>query len=175
MAVATNASAMLNQSQLAARLGCSQVRVSQYTRHADWCFGPAPWPENLVSSIARWKLAHRADANATASSTDDNSTDAESAIAKLKLNPERYARVRLTLERTASLKFQREQMEGKLLDRDEVERGRVQRVLAVRSKLEELSSRSALIAMKPETECAKILDQWAKEICNHFAGVTIED
>jgi transcriptional regulator with XRE-family HTH domain len=177
MATASRASATLNQNALASRLGCTPARVSQYLRRSDWPFGQGEWDEAEVPSIKRWREALRAGANATASSAgpSEGESDPASAIERLKQNPERYARVRLMLERTAALKFQREQAEGKFIDKDEVERGRVQRVLAVRSKLEELSSRSALIAMKPETECAKILDQWAKEICNHFAGVTIED
>ena len=173
MAVATSTNAMLNQAQLAARLGCTQVRISQYTRNPDWYFGPAPWPENLFPSIERWRQAHRADANATryADSSGDANVDQETIIARLKQNPEKYARVRLTLERTASLKFQRELAEGKLVDREEVDRQRVRQITAVRSKLVELASRSALIAMKSDKECSTILLEWARESCNYFAGI----
>jgi hypothetical protein len=139
----------------------------------DWRWGSGPWTESQAAEINQHLDDVAAAANATAAQHEDRE-DADSAIRALTRNPEKAARIKLIIARTSKLELERALLAGNYIAKADVEQAQITRIHAVRAKLQELPMRASLIAGKTDLECERILLDWAKEICDHFAAGTDE-
>lgn len=153
------------QQWLADKLGVTQPRVVALVNDPDWPFGKGPWKQSDLPKIRGHMSARRAMANATSATAEDD----EPSLGDYAKTPERKAKLELIIERTAKIRLERELLAGGYLKKEQVEADRAARVYAVRAKLQELPLRAALIANKSETECAAIVGDWMKEVCDYFA------
>jgi len=94
--------------------------------------------------------------------------DADS-IERIVRNPERVARIKLLVAREAKLRLETSMQAGGYIPKEDVERDRLARVYSVRARLMELPRRAALIANRSEEDCERLLGDWAREICDHYA------
>jgi hypothetical protein len=164
---------------LARELGISQPRLSVLLRLPEWPFGYAPFPPEIVPRILNWlnkrRAAHpaaqrRAEIAAEELGGDGQAQAQAQAIAALKQNPEKFMRVKILAARHAQMERARLEWEGKVIERDEVERRDVRKIVAVKEKLSELPQRSALLVGKSEREIEAVIAGWIKEVCDAFAG-----
>lgn len=159
---------------MAGRLGITEPTLSVAINRDDWTFGRAPWTAAQVQAIRVELADRRARHNATSGKVEDEADGgdetAADAIAKLVRNPEKAARVKLIVERTAKIKLERELLAGGYVAKADVDKDMQSRVFSVRAKLGELPLRASLIAHKTETECERILIDWAKEVCDYYAN-----
>jgi len=139
------------------RVGVSQPSVSKYTRDDRWEFGGGPWTATEVKEIRAWRRRHYP--------ADDDP------LAELQdLSQERRAKLQLVVERTIAVKFKNQLAAGGLLDKHEVERGRVERVAAVKAAMMAIRHLAVKMEGKGLQEREQILEDWARGVCNRFAA-----
>ena len=145
------------QRGLAGAIGVSQPIVSKYTRDDRWEFGGGPWTATEVKEIRAWRRRHYP--------ADDDP------LAELQdLSQERRAKLQLVVERTIAVKFKNQLAAGGLLDKHEVERGRVERVAAVKAAMMAIRHLAVKMEGKGLQEREQILEDWARGVCNRFAA-----
>jgi len=138
-------------------IGVSQPIVSKYTRDDRWEFGGGPWTATEVKEIRAWRRRHYP--------ADDDP------LAELQdLSQERRAKLQLVVERTIAVKFKNQLAAGGLLDKHEVERGRVERVAAVKAAMMAIRHLAVKMEGKGLQEREQILEDWARGVCNRFAA-----
>jgi hypothetical protein len=133
------------QAWVAEKLGVDQSRISRLSKLSWWRWGPE-YCDDDVAAIA-----------------------AERERRKSSPSKEREER-RLIRARRLNSEFDLKVKEGKYQKREDVEEGRVARILAVKTKLLELPARSAQLVGKTDQQIAADLKVWAKELCDVFAS-----
>jgi hypothetical protein len=151
-------------------------QISRWLRRADWPFPRrGPWTAATVKKIKDW-------------STTLAPNPAADAIDELEIfrpgdrADERAAKLKILQERGLKLEFERKMLEGTLVDKAEVVRGRVQRVLKVRNAMMSAGQRLALrlAGVSGTLEIQRIIDDELRTICDGFAddgqdGITMDD
>lgn len=157
---------LAGQTGLATALGVTQQRVSELVRE-----GRIPRKAKYTADDAKaareMLTVARAGNNATAGNDDD---DPEGAVERLKLNPEKLARIKFLIERTAKVKLERELLAGGYVKKTDVQAGLLARVYSIRARLAELPLRAHLLIGKTEVEIESILRDFARETCDHYAN-----
>lgn len=174
---------------LAAAVGVKRQAVQTWIKRPEWKFGKqGPWN---IADVRRWRAAtfmesHRQRGTKTkaarkpsppqppataAAEPDATSADAKALDVELKgMDAEKAARIRLLLARASSVEFDRQVKGGRYLRREDVERGRVARIHAVRSRLQALPRQAAsdLVGLD-ETQIESVLREHCDAICTAFA------
>jgi phage terminase Nu1 subunit (DNA packaging protein) len=140
-------------------------------RNPEWTWGAGPWTAAQVKRIASWHQGRSREAAAGIGDGAGADADQENAIRALKLNPEKAARVRLIIQRTVGQELENKEKQGKLLDAELVERGRMERVQAVRESL------LALVHTLPPklvglgaAAMEGVIEGELRGVCNRFAN-----
>lgn len=115
----------MNQSELAGALGISRTAVRKMTAKPDCPVqGPGPWPSSKLEEVKRWRAELRSPPTGTvAVPRDIESTN-------------RAVETKLKLERMLKVKLEREILQGEWVSREDVERGRAERIRYFRESLE---------------------------------------
>ena len=149
----------------------SKSAVHKWTKHDSWpCKGKNYSKARIDKFCRRW--IDKVDAPQSSShATDDPDFDSRPLEELIQsLPPERRVKAMFALEKMASEKLDREMKLGGFLKKEDVERGRVERVVAVKAEL----VNARLLALKMEgkalPEREQILDEWARGVCRKFAG-----
>lgn len=145
---------------LANALGKKHPSVRRWIRHADWKFGPGPWPKDQLPEIQFWADDH----------LRKNPGEGQFASESKASRKERRAKLQVLIERAAKLRLDRELMGGIYIRRSEVEASRVARVQVVRREL----SNIRLLATKMQgmnlIKMEELLENWARGVCQKFAS-----
>ena len=132
-----------NQSQLAGLVDRTPKTISLWVRRADWPVRKRPpWSLSELHTIREWSkgLKHAAErAAGEPGLAGGNGTG----LADLRNNPERMAKLQLTVSRRALLELERGIKAGEFVRKTDVEAGRVQRILAVKEALLGMGARLA--------------------------------
>jgi len=149
---------------LAKAVGRSAPAVSEWLKRSDWPFPRTPpFPADIAEKVRAWMAKHLAGRIAQDAEIDVSEIDADDPDVRAK-------KVRILEARAKLLEIEQGEREGALISREEIEVGRIARILEVKQKMMEVPRRAALIANRTESECAAILGDWMKQICDHFAG-----
>jgi hypothetical protein len=121
--------------KLAAELGVQLSALQKWPANPTWSFGTLPtrarpWPAERVEAVRAWRGSLRADRSAAGDYAGERSGEVE--LEKKKAELARRAKVHIDVERARQLKLANDKAEGKLLDRDEVERQSVAKVIQLR-------------------------------------------
>lgn len=148
-------------SDLARATGRTPQAVGKWLRDPRWTFGPPPWPRSVVPDVQRWMAAQL--------EAGGKKLDPKDALFGLKEQrlKEDIRKIRAQAD-TYEVSLARER--GRLLDADEVERGRIARITAVRHALMGLGASIApQLAGQPAVECQRLIDDACRRICEQFA------
>lgn len=153
-------------------LGVTQKTAHKYVNDPRWTKAglskTGPWSDAQVEKAKAWrrKFFPSSAADAALLAEPSGATDPLSEIRDL--SPVKRAQLQLVVERAAKLKIEREMLLGGYLKKEDVERGRVERVAAVRQEL----SNIRLLALKMEgkglQDREQILEEWARSVCRKF-------
>lgn len=181
-----------NQNWLAKFLGVSQPRVSELLKDPDWRWPRKNWSDRTAGEIRQWLNRRRGENNATADRmSGDDVTDeaAGDVLGSLKKDPVKIAKLRKLIEETALIKLNRGLKEGNYVLKADVEDQHLQRIEAVKLKMQQIPLRSkdllalfhaaavkhadlkTVKAMEAglEARLESQLTGWMKEICNAFS------
>ncbi len=150
-----------NQREFAGSLSVSRKTLVLWLRRADWPIRKrAPWNEKDRTRVEEWRHWRQGGANYV------NGGHAG------QLNPERRAKLRLLVARRRRLDLQRRIQAGKFISRAEVEKGRVQRILAVKGSLLCLGERLTrkLNGLDDGVSIKSIVDAEVRQLLRTFAG-----
>lgn len=151
------------QVALAKRLGFSQPRLNKLMGDGDWLvngFGRGPWSERDAERIESWLESRRS-----------GNTPLDPVEAIKSMGPERQWKLKLLAVRVAKLEAEQKLMLKQYIPREDVERERVQRVLAVKSELMNTARlMSMLEGCATPGEMEMQVQDWARGICERFAG-----
>jgi hypothetical protein len=87
------------------------------------------------------------------------------------MSPERRAKLELLIERAADIRLRRELKLGLYVKREDVDRGQVERVVAVGRKMRTINTLAVTLApITDPRRCEEILEGWAQAVCNSFAS-----
>lgn len=163
---------------LARGLGVSREAVTRYLKRPDWKFAATgPWN---VEQVRAWRDATLSPAHhdggkrrkRPAQPPKDTVAGVSAGLdAELaKLDVEKRARVNLLVERRLAIELDREIRSGRYMRREDVERGRVARIHAVRARLQALPRQAAsdLVGLD-ETEISRVLTEHCDAICREFS------
>lgn len=177
-----------NQNWLADYLGVSQPRVSELMKDPEWRWGKKNWSDKDALSVRKWLNRRRSENNATADDVSDEA--AGDVLGSLKKDPVKVAKLRKLIEETALIKLNRGLKEGNYVLKADVEDQLIQRIEAVKLKMQQIPLRAKdLLALfhaaiaKHLQDLATIksieeglegrlesqLTTWMKEICNAYA------
>lgn len=152
--------------QLGEALGVSGEAVRKWPAKPGWTLGPLPspakpWDARKLAAARAFRATlgeDRAAANVAVRASADNEEHAKTA---------RQAKLHKELQQARKLKLENDRLEGKLVDRGDVERQNVQKVLAVRAGL--LGLIDEFEARLPD-DVAEDLDARVRQILEAFAG-----
>lgn len=157
------------QGELAAACGVGQSTVRTWVRRDDWpASKTGPWSELDIEPLRKWRATLQEDRSAEsrgAASADD------SALAGLSI--EKRAKLDLIIARKVSVEIKNQTATGKLIDADEVERGRVARIHAVKARLNALPAEAAKAVTELDSidyvSVEALLQGMVDAICEDFA------
>jgi hypothetical protein len=162
------------QRQLAEALRVSVSTVNKYVNDRQWqLWGlskSGPWSDEDVTKAREFQ------AKFYPGGLDELGSDSGDPLAEIRsLSPERQAKLRLVIERATNLRVDRRLKElklGDILTKEEVERGRVERVTIARRELGNIRSLALKlpIIVSDLAKAEEILEQWAIAVCRKFEG-----
>lgn len=176
-----------NQKWLADYLGVSQPRISELMKDPEWRWAKGNWSDKDAMGIRRWLNKRRSENNATADVTDEAAGDV---LGTLRKDPVKVAKLKKLVEETALIKLNRELKLGNYILKSEVEDQRIQRIEAVKLKMQQIPLRckdllalfhAAIAKQIQELATIKSIEEglegrlesllmnWMKEICNAYA------
>ena len=137
-------------------VGRSAPTILAWTRRTDWPFATKPpWD---VEEVRRWMQTLEPEPGSEEREPGGNAPQL----------PE--AKLRLVLKRVERLELENEQLKGNSLSRDEVERGRVERIQAVRNELGNIRLLALKLPLAPADvpKAELILEEWGRAVCRKF-------
>lgn len=145
--------------------GVSHTTMGEHIAHPMWPFAKsAPWRESDADLYSAWRAENMKENVVGETRTDPGTM---SIITK--------AQLAVLFERAKKMKLEREIMEGKYLPRDEVERSRVQRIIAIKNWLlrmpRESTSTMDYLTVKHRRKVERDLDQHFRDGLMRMAGM----
>lgn len=157
--------AIASHRSAAAALGMSHQAFADWVRHPLWPFGNAPWPRETVPMMRTWAEQTLRRSSTTQAAASQSAEQRQLAREGLQIKRA------VDIERLKLLRLDRLVQERALIDRTEVEHGRVARIVAVRTAFLALPERLAeTLAMQPSHVIESVLDRELRQICDDFAG-----
>jgi hypothetical protein len=153
------------QRALAKALSVSLPTAHKYVHDPRWKFGRGPWDRALTPKMRQWQdVNYRGGEAAGATDSDD---PAELIAA---LGPLNKAKFDVLVKRAAKLEIENMQAMSNLLPKEEVDRGRIERITAVKVAMQQACvALPRLFAGKSENELIPMVEAHCREICNAFA------
>lgn len=169
-----------NQRDLAKALGVSPKTANKYVRDPRWKLGKGPWTDAAVAKARDWRRKHfptseeeaaaskaPADNARPGASDGDGAGDADDLLPR---DPMTRAKLDLLVKRAAKVEIENTIALGGYLRREDVERGRVERIEAVKAELYTVRVLAIQLEGKSLPERERILEDWARGVCLKFAG-----
>ena len=158
---------IIGQRQLGSLLSVSVKTANKYIHDDRWPFGVGPWGDSLIPKIVAWRDKYYPSADGPTEATTP-ATRGDDPLSELRLNPERLVKVKLAIAREAQIQLDMKLKAGNLIEREEVERGRVERIAAVRQELGNIR----LLALRLEglslPDRERAMEEWARGVCRKF-------
>lgn len=167
------------QQELAAALGLSQSVISRWLKRGD-CPIPTkgPWTDQHVALLGPWRQLLQEDR-----ATGLHPKAAEAPVGRpagiamnmpssdsMPANARQVVDVKLKMERMTKIRLERQILEGSYIDKAEVERRSLAKVLAVKSSLMSLGARVAARCIGLQAhQIQELLEEEARLICGQFA------
>ena len=157
--------------KLAEALGANHGVLSRLRRNPDWPVSPtAPWDsERDVPAIRQW-MARRSESRFVPAVAAGGRGVGQN------LSPQQVAQIKLYMARERDITLRTEIRRGEYIRRDEVDQGRVARILAVKDQLlhmhRRLEERLRAIIKREKTiaKVLRLIDDEAKRVLDTFSG-----
>lgn len=149
--------------------GVAHVTMGEHIRHPTWPLSRvAPWKESDVDLYQNWRAANMRQDFASTENSGKSHND-------FQLSPMMKAQLAVTLERYKGMRLDREIKEGKWLDREEVQRQRIQRILAMKNWAlrlpREMTGVMDYLSRKHKRRVEKDADMVIRKALNRMAGL----
>lgn len=171
-------------------MGVSPKTANKYVRDSRWRLGKGPWTDGQIARAKVWREKHypvdgevaepeaapvaaAAAVSPVVGDLDGVGGDAlaDGADTGMEgLSVERREKLRLVIERRVTMQTDRELLLGNYVKKEDVDRERLARVAAVKTELTNVRLLALKMEGKPLTQRETILEDWARDVCNKFAG-----
>jgi hypothetical protein len=154
-------------------LGVTSKTAHKYVNDPRWVKAglskTGPWSDAQVEKARVWRRKYYPSSAADAALVAELPGHAADPLSEIRdLSPVKKAQLQLVVERAAKLKIERELLLGGYLKKEDVDRGRIERVASVRQELANIR----LLALKMEgkglQDREQILEDWARAVCRKF-------
>lgn len=149
---------------LAREIGRDRGTVSRWTRREDWKFGRPPFDAKTVEKVAAWAK--------TLAPNPAEPIDELEMPSPTDRRDERAAKLKILRERGWKLQLERKELEGVLIEKGEVEAGRLARIAAVMKAMKQAGVRLSvgLAGVTEPPAIERIVEAEMRRICNAFAS-----
>lgn len=155
------------QAAFAKALDVHRGTMSKWTDRPDWPVRKSPpWSTADLAAVQKWRADNLREDRAALDHGDDHGETLE--LRKAKLTQE----IRKLTAQASAAELSLEREAGKLLSREEVDRGQVERVALVRNAMR-LAGRKLSVKLQGVTafpEIERIVDEEMQYVCNSFAN-----